>query len=69
VPKIDPASLKFEYLKQPPVDLTGRFTPGLNGNQIELPKVSVPTGTHPIRISVRDTDGREATTIIQLNAK
>ena len=67
--KIDPASVKFEYLKQPPVDLTSRFSPGLNGNQIELPKVSVPAGTHPIRVSVRDSEGREATTILQLNAK
>ncbi len=67
--KIDPASVKFEYLKQPPIDLSSRFVPGLKGNQIELPLVSVPTGTHPIRISVRDSEGREGTTILQLNAK
>lgn len=67
--KIDPASIKFEYLKQPVVDLTTRFKPGLNGNQLELPQASVPTGMHPIRISVRDTEGREGNTIIHLSAK
>lgn len=67
--KIDPASIKFEYLKQPPVDLTTRFKPGLNGNQLELPQASVPAGMHPIRISVRDTEGREGNTIIHLSAK
>ena len=61
--------MKFEYLKQPPIDLSSRFVSGLKGNQIELPLVSVPSGTHPIRISVKDSEGREATTILQLNAK
>jgi hypothetical protein len=67
--KIDPASIKFEYLKQPVVDLTARFKTGLNGNHLELPQASVPAGTHPIRVSVRDSEGREGKTIIHLNAK
>jgi hypothetical protein len=67
--KIDPASIKFEYLKQPVVDLTARFKTGLNGNQLELPQASVPAGKHPIRVSVRDSEGREGTTIIHLSAK
>ena len=67
--KIDPSSLKFEYLKQPPIDLTDRFKPGLNGNQLELAQASVPTGIHPIRVSVRDSEGREGQTVIQLSAK
>ncbi|PIT77091.1 hypothetical protein [Limnohabitans sp. G3-2] len=67
--KIDPASIKFEYLKQPIVDLTARFKAGLNGNQLELPQASVPAGTHPIRVSVRDSEGREGNTIIHLSAK
>lgn len=67
--KIDSASIKFEYLKQPPIDLTERFKSGLNGNQLELLQASVPVGTHPIRVSVRDTEGREGHTIIQLSAK
>jgi hypothetical protein len=67
--KIDESSIKFEYLKQPLVDLTSRFKTGLNGNQLELPQASVPAGTHPIRVSVRDTEGREAHTVIRLSAK
>ena len=67
--KIDAASIKFEYLKQPLVDLTPRFKTGLNGNQLELLQASVPAGSHPIRVSVRDTEGREGHTVIHLNAK
>ena len=67
--KIDASSIKFEYLKQPIIDLTARFKVGLNGNQIELSQASVPAGTHPIRVSVRDSEGREGNTIIHLSAK
>ncbi|PVE42255.1 hypothetical protein [Limnohabitans planktonicus] len=67
--QIDAASIKFEYLKQPVLDLTARFKSGLNGNQLNLPQASVPVGAHPIRVSVRDSEGREASTVIQLSAK
>ena len=67
--QIDATSIKFEYLKQPVLDLTTRFKSGLNGNQLNLPQASVPVGTHPIRVSVRDSEGREASTVIQLSAK
>jgi hypothetical protein len=67
--KIDSSSIKFEYLKKPIVDLTSRFKPGLNGNTVELVHASVPVGTHPIRVWVRDSEGREAQTTIQLTAK
>lgn len=67
--KIDESTLKIEYLKQPVIELTSRFKPGLNGNLLELTKASVPAGAHPIRVTVRDTEGREAQTVIRLNAK
>jgi hypothetical protein len=67
--KIDESTLKIEYLKQPVIDLTSRFKPGLNGNVLELSQASVPAGAHPIRVSVRDSEGREAQTVIRLNAK
>ena len=67
--KIDASSIKFEYLKQPIIDLTTRFRPGLSGNQLELAMVTVPPGKHPIRVSVRDSEGREGKSIIYLNAK
>lgn len=67
--KIDAATIKFEYLKQPPIDLTDRLKAGLNGNSLEILQASVPAGTHPIRVSVRDTEGREGQTVIRLSAK
>lgn len=67
--KIDESTLKIEYLKQPVIDLTSRFKPGLNGNLLELSQANVPAGAHPIRVSVRDSEGREAQTVIRLNAK
>lgn len=67
--QIDPASIKFEYLKQPLVDLTARFKTGLNGHLLELPQASVPAGSHSIRVSVRDNEGREGNTIFHLSAK
>jgi len=67
--RIDPASLKVSYLKSPAVDLTARVRPGLKGNDIELAQVSVPPGRHPIRVSVRDTEGREGIATFQLRAR
>ena len=67
--KIDPYSIKFEYLKQPIIDLTARFKPGINGNTVELAQASVPVGSHSIRVWVRDSEGREAQTTLHLNAK
>jgi hypothetical protein len=67
--RIDPASLKVTYLKQPAVDLTPRLKAGLAGNQIALARVAVPAGIHPIRVSVRDTDGREGVLTFLLRAR
>ena len=67
--KIDPNSLKVEYLKQPAVDLTARFRPGLQGNHIELHQARVPEGQHAIKVSIKDSEGREGAHIIQLLAK
>jgi len=51
------------------VDLTPRVKSGMSGNHIELPRVSVPAGSHPIRVSVRDTEGREGVLTFQLRAR
>lgn len=67
--QIQPESVRIEYLKQPIIDLTPRLVSGLRGNAIDVAAMAVPTGTHPLRISVRDSEGREAQTIIQLHAK
>ena len=67
--KIDPGSLKIEYLKQPIVDLTSRFKAGLQGNHIELQQAKIPEGQHAIKVSIKDSEGREGMHIIQLLAK
>jgi hypothetical protein len=67
--RIDPDSLKVTYLKQPAVDLTARLKPGLQGNQIALSRLAVPAGVHPIRVSVRDTEGREGVLTFLLRAR
>ena len=67
--QIDPASLKVTYQKQPAVDLTSRLKAGLAGNHIALTRVVVPAGIHPIRVSVRDTDGREGVLTFLLRAR
>lgn len=66
---IQPESVRVEYLKQPVIDLTARLASAIKGNAIELGAAEVPPGIHPIRVSVRDSAGREAQTIIQLHAK
>lgn len=66
---INLSTFKIEYLKQPLVDLTERVRAGLKGNALEMSQVSVPAGQHPMRISIRDSEGREGTTVIEINAK
>ena len=66
---IQPESVRVEYLKQPVIDLTPRLAGARKGNAIELGSAEVPPGTHPLRVSVRDSEGREAQTVIQLHAK
>lgn len=67
--KLDHNSLKVEYLKQPVVDLTARFKPGLQGNHLELHQAKVPEGHHAIKVSIKDSEGREGSHVFQLSAK
>jgi hypothetical protein len=67
--KIDTSSLRVEYLKQPLVDLTSRFKPGIEGNFIELHQVTVPEGQHAIRVSIKDSEGREGSQTFHFHAK
>jgi len=67
--QIQADSVRIEYLKQPVIDLTPRLSGALRGNALELAAAAVPAGTHPLRVTVRDSEGREAQTIIQLHAK
>jgi hypothetical protein len=64
--KIDPASVKVIYMKSPFVDLTPRLKSVISTNGIDLAKADVPPGTHTIRVSVKDTDGRETNSVLTL---
>jgi hypothetical protein len=57
--KVDPASVQVVYLKNPPVDLTGRVKSGISPEGIDLASARAPVGEHPIRVYVRDDEGRQ----------
>ncbi|NBS11031.1 MAG: hypothetical protein EBS63_06515, partial [Burkholderiaceae bacterium] len=56
--KIDPNSVKVVYMKSPFVDLTPRLKSAITPTGINFSKAEVPPGTHTIRITVKDMDGR-----------
>ena len=57
--KIDPNSIKVVYLKSPFVDLTPRLQSAITPAGIDFDKAEVPPGQHHIRITVKDSQGRE----------
>jgi hypothetical protein len=64
--KIDPTSVKVIYLKSPFVDLTPRLKNAISANGIDFSKAEVPPGVHLIRVSVKDSDGRETNSVLTL---
>lgn len=64
--KIDPNSVKVIYLKSPFVDLTPRLINAISSKGIDFSKAEVPPGTHIIRITVKDTEGRETNSVMNL---
>ncbi len=64
--KIDPNSVKVVYMKSPFVDLTPRLKGAISANGIDFAKADVPPGTHTIRVTVKDTDGRETNSVLNL---
>jgi len=56
--KIDPASVKVTYLKNPSVDLTPRLGPLGEPDVVDVAAASIPPGLHHIRVNVKDTEGR-----------
>ncbi len=67
--KIDPSSVQVTYLKNPSVDITSRVRSGIRPDGIDLAAVTAPGGDHPIRISVKDDEGRQGSLIINLSVK
>lgn len=66
--RIDPNSVKVEYLKDPLVDLTERIRAGVRPDAIEIPAAALPAGDHAFRVSVSDIDGRRGTIYFSLKA-
>lgn len=64
--KVDLASVKVVYMKSPFVDLTPRLKNAISANGIDFAKADVPPGTHTIRVTVKDTEGREANSVLNL---
>ncbi len=64
--KIDTDSLKVTYLKNPAVDLTPRLKSFVKPDGIDVPDAELPAGDHIIRVDVKDSDGRTATTSFTL---
>lgn len=64
--KIDTDSLKVTYLKDPAVDLTARVKPFVQPTGIDMPDAVLPPGDHTLRVDVKDSDGRVATSSIVL---
>jgi hypothetical protein len=67
--KIDAASVKVEYLKGAGIDLTERVKGGIKPSGIEIPAAAAPAGEHPIRVTVRDSEGRLGTGEFKLVVK
>jgi hypothetical protein len=67
--KIDMASVKVEYLKGNGIDLTERLKKGMKPDGIEIPTAAAPAGEHPIRVTVRDSEGRLGTAEFKLTVK
>ncbi|MFY9317060.1 MAG: hypothetical protein WAO95_16075 [Burkholderiales bacterium] len=67
--KIDPATVKVEYLKGSGVDLTERLKPSVKPTGIEVAAATAPAGEHPIRVTVRDSEGRLGTAEFKLTVK
>ena len=64
--KIDPGSVKVVYMKSPFVDLTPRLKSAISANGIDFAKAEVPPGTHTIRVTVKDSEGRETNSVLNL---
>ena len=60
--KIDPTSIKVLYLRTPNVDLTPRIKQFVIPTGIDIPDTELPPGEHMVRVDIKDTDGRPAST-------
>ena len=64
--KIDASAVKVTYLKATAVDLTPRLKSAITESGIDFAKAEVPPGEHAVKITVKDVDGRESNTVMNL---
>lgn len=64
--KIDPASVKATYVREPAVDLTARVKRYIKEGGLEMDNAEVPPGDHMIKVDVKDTEGRSGTASVML---
>lgn len=64
--KIDPNSVKMTYLRTPNVDLTSRVTKYVQPTGIDMPDAELPPGDYMLRVDLKDSDGRPASTSFTL---
>jgi hypothetical protein len=67
--KIDPSSVKVTYVKSPFVDLTPRIQSAISAEGINFEKAEVPPGEHVLRITVKDSAGRETNSTMTLKVE
>jgi hypothetical protein len=67
--KIDPSSVKVTYVKSPFVDLTPRIQSAISAEGINFQKAEVPPGEHVLRITVKDSAGRETNSTMTLKVE
>ena len=65
--KIDLSSVRMTYLRTPNVELVDRVRGGLSEKGIDLATAEVPPGEHQIRLTVQDSEGRQTSTLLNLN--
>ena len=56
--RIDLASVRVTYLRNPAVDLTQRLRSATGPDGIDVSKAAVPPGRHDIRVEITDSHGR-----------
>jgi hypothetical protein len=67
--EIDKDSVKVTYVRTPSVDLTARLKTHLTTDGIVMDKAEVPSGTHVLRVDLKDSQGRASTALIKLSVK
>jgi hypothetical protein len=67
--KVDVDAVQATYLRTPNVDLTTRIKPFVNSAGIDVPAAELPPGDHILRIDIKDSDGRTATTSFTLKVE